>query len=363
MAFNASEIATIQAGGVSYSAWTRIEVERTWGSFYTTADFEAIEPSAIGQAITAAQIMPGTAVTITLGGQLAVTGQAYLRAVAYDKEAHDVKIGVYGTGNAAMNTTVTNAPGEYKNQTLQQIASAVLVPVGITPIVIGPNGAKLFALVHEQPGELRGAMLERLARMRGMQITDDQHGNVIFNQLSSTVGTAATFVEGGNIVRGRIIMQAPYGSAMIAVEGQDVGGSSTNMAGVLASQPSASAAGINIFQNPPKNRTVVAEHPGDTIDMQMRLGHQLTLEGLTILEATLTVSGWFAPSGQLWLNLVQGPTAATLNSQMLIPADVKQPPLLIKKVRSYQSSEEGTMTDVTIALRVTGGAMITNFQN
>jgi hypothetical protein len=68
--------------------------------------------------------------------------------------------------------------------------------------------------------------------------------------------------------------------------------------------------------------------------------------GMLTLEVMVTVDGWFSPNGQLWINLV--PSTATLRSQMLIPLSLKNPPLFIKRVRSFQNNEEGTGTNITL---------------
>jgi prophage tail gpP-like protein len=366
MSFNPLEIATVTVAGVQYREFTRIEAEREFPAIWSYCTFDAIEPSTMqgGHAmpISALQIMAGAKAQVTLGGQLAVTGEVDIRSVDYTKDSHNIKIRVASNTQAALHQSVKAAPGEYKHQSLQQIASAVLAPINIKALV-GPGAEKPFPVVRENPGESVAEFIERLARHRGMHITDDANGNLLFDTLSTT-GGSADFVEGGNIIRAHLHIKSTFGTLQMEGKGQPQASTDTNIASIPNAESVASRAGAHLLPNSIPYRQIIAEMPADSADLQMRLGHQVSLDSMELLEATISVSGWFSPSGQLWMNLVTSPpTAATLKSQMLIPLDMAMPPLFIKKARHYQSNEEGTMTDVTIAIMKTviggGGAFFT----
>src|ERR1035437_1764094 len=231
MSFNPQQIAAINVGGVSMTQWVRVDVEREWGTTWSFANFEAVEAAAMRQPIMMPQAMPEAApATVTLGGQLAISGKVYRRSVDYTKDSHDVQIGIWSNTRVATDQSVKAAPGEYVNQTLPQIANAVLAPIGIKAIVAPGVGASLpFPVVRETPGESVIEFVERLARHRGMHLSDDQNGNLHFNPLTSPTGGGADFVEGGNIIRGHILIQSEYATVKMDVKGQPAATSATNL--------------------------------------------------------------------------------------------------------------------------------------
>jgi prophage tail gpP-like protein len=354
MSFNPQQIAAINVGGVSMTQWVRVDVEREWGTTWSFANFEAVEAAAMRQPIMMPQAMPEAApATVTLGGQLAISGKVYRRAVDYTKDSHNVQIGIWSGTRLATDQSVKAAPGEYVNQTLTQVTNAVLAPIGLKAVVAAGPGASLpFPVVRETPGETVIEFVERLARHRGMHISDDQSGNTLhFNPLTLPSGGGADFVEGGNIIRGRILIQSEYATAKVETKSQPPATSKTNTASIPNAEAVATGQGAaNVgVTNPTPYRLIVAELPSNQQELALRLGHQVVLDQMKTCMVTVTVDGWFDPNGQLWLNKIGNEmTKATLKSPMLVPTDVGQPTWFVKRVRSYQSNQEGTMTDITI---------------
>jgi hypothetical protein len=87
-----------------------------------------------------------------------------LRQAAYDSTSHAVQIGIASKAQVIMPSTVQAKPGQYKQQTIQQIGSAAFGSVGVGFNGIGsPSGAdQPFQRVSEQVGETFYGFIERL---------------------------------------------------------------------------------------------------------------------------------------------------------------------------------------------------------
>jgi prophage tail gpP-like protein len=350
---NPALIATVVAGGQTYSAWESIEIERRYDDVIshmrlTVAEFINGPYSNIATRLlgttpgtwSSVQLMPGTPAQGYLAGQLAITGQVCVRQAAYDKESHGVQIVVASSTQPLIPSTVDNNPGQYSNQTWQQLASAVAGKVGVNVKLLSGTD-KVFPRVSETPGETRLQFIERLARMRNLYLRDDQSGNLIATQgVGSTAPTA--LVEGGNIKKAQIVFRNDeYGNPAKTILA-NIGGSSTGTGMGPARDIIATVTSPNMPTNTPQ--TVPGEEPGDQIDAQMRAARQAAWNLATYINGSITVFGWLLSDASLWINQVGN--LVPIYSPMLAPV---QPLILaIKGVVHRQSNQEGTETVIEV---------------
>jgi prophage tail gpP-like protein len=142
---NPLEVCTITAGGTKYNIWETVEVTRS-------IDDRAIdhclltvaENSQLATSLSNIKLAPGDQVSVALAGQNVMNGVVYLRQVAYDGHQHAVQIGISSKAQSLIASTVDANPGQYINQTCQQIASAICSKVGVSFSIDGnPPGAPL----------------------------------------------------------------------------------------------------------------------------------------------------------------------------------------------------------------------------
>jgi hypothetical protein len=88
--------------------------------------------------------------------------------------------------------------------------------------------------------------------------------------------------------------------------------------------------------------------PGDQQDATFAAQMSKQLEQLQEVEATIVVPGWFAPSGNLWIQHLRAPV--TINSPMLLPPAYNPFTLLIRGVKHLQSSAGGTTTELDLCI-------------
>src|SRR5262245_5092176 len=92
------EIATLGVQGILFTDWTSIRVESRVSEPYPTFMFECTEETPVPLQRVALQFLPGDAVTVYLGGQIALKGYIDERHVAYDARNHAVRL--QGSGDS-----------------------------------------------------------------------------------------------------------------------------------------------------------------------------------------------------------------------------------------------------------------------
>lgn len=339
MAFNAQETAAING----FATWKSIEVSRIVTEPVSYLKFDGVEPMVNG-AIVGQQLMLGNRVKATLGGQQVFDGYVTIRQAFYDSKNRGVQLVAASRPRDAVTATVKSTPGQYRNQTVQQMCSAVCGPIGLSVSVLANNVT--FPRVSEQPGETIMAFMQRLARHANLHAWDDANGNLYFGNFSGG-STGATLTEGGNILAARFHADDQWADAVVNGLGQNVGGSASNVAGTDAAQVKATVANPGFMGGGvARQATIIADLPVTPAILNLRAQHEVELMNIDQLDIRVTVQGWFAPSGSLWLLLLKGGTPTiSLNSPSLYPGTIS---LKLKGVRSMQNDKEGTTSELIL---------------
>jgi prophage tail gpP-like protein len=333
------EICTVTANGQTYNIWETVEVHKSAEDVIDHCMLTVSEISTGGTSLSSLKLAPGDAASVTLGGVKALNGNVYLRQAAYDANTHAVQIGIASKAQNIMRTTVDTTPGQYLNQTIQQIGSACFGKVGVGFNVVGsPSGADLpFPRVSERPGQMRFAFIENLCRMRNLHMIDDGQGNI--TAFRGAQGSSAPLQEGVNILKARLLLKADE-----YVE--DITGLAQMFKmGAPGAQISANATVSNpVGANRVGGSKFVAEDVADQATLQMRVNQEVDHVNYRTVDGVITVQGWFMTAGDIWMNHVR--QSVTVNSPMLIPGGFGS--FIIKEVIHRQSSAEGTTTDILI---------------
>jgi len=335
------EICTVTAAGIKYNNWETIEVRRAVHPY--TIDHCMLTVSEVSTVnaggLSALKLAPGDTATVTLGGIKVMDGYVYLRQAAYDANTHAVQIGICSRAQAIMRTSVDGAPGQYIQQTIQQIGSACFGKVGVNFKVIGnpPGADMIFDRISEAIGQTRFSFIENLCRLTNLHMIDDGNGGI--NAFRGPQGHVAPLQEGGNILKARLLLSADEYVADIA------GLSQTPRRGAPGAQQKATAKVNNpVGANLGGNFSFPAENAATKIALQMRVNHQVDYVNFKTVDGAVTVQGWFLANGDLWMNHVNN--TVTVNSPMLIPGNTGR--FIIKEIVHRQSSVEGTTTDIML---------------
>jgi prophage tail gpP-like protein len=331
-----TEICVVTAGGQKYDIWETVECTHSVDDVIDHAMLTVAENSTGAKKISDLKLKPGDRASVTLAGQKVLDGLVYLRQAAFDGPSHAVQIGIVSLSQAVTVSTVKAKPGQYINQTLQQIGSAVFGEEGIS-LTLKSDASEPFPRVSVHVGESKFAFIERLSRMRNIHLVDDGSNGIV--GFRGPMGFAGSVLqEGRNIKRARLLLKINEYTEDIDIFGQDAGndtsGANSNVKG------SAKANG------PPIGRYtgLIAEEMGSKLAMQLRSNHEADWKNYSEVDGDVTTQGWLDDQGSLWWNSREKVIAVI--SPMLIPQD--QMAFMIKGIVHRQNSTDGTTTDILL---------------
>jgi prophage tail gpP-like protein len=289
----------VPSGGVSEGAYTRCELSVT----------EKLDG---GQTFSALQIKPGDRATVILAGKLVCSGFVTQRQAAYDAQNHTVLIIVESQVSDLVDATIGLKESEFRDYPLKQIVDKIIKPFGIQSQVTGQssNFDKKFKETNLHPGESVIDAIERLARMRQMQVHDDENGNLVL--ANGPQGQGGDLVEGKNILSANCLIENRSAFSKVGVLGQQRGDDQTD--DEKARKPAGSA-DTSTTTGVQRHRplTIWAEHQGDSDDMAKRAQYEAAMRLATMIQARIMVQGWLQSSGDLW----KIRSLVTVNSPML----------------------------------------------
>jgi prophage tail gpP-like protein len=348
------EICTVIAGGSEYKFWKEVEIVRDLNNWVSTATLVVAEISGSGaQGWASVRLPPGVPAQVALAGQLVISGFIGVRQVSYDGNNHAVRFTIQSKVADLVKATLDMPPGQFKNQTLQQLASAAAGKFGVSfALKSAVDGAeKVFERVSIHMGESPFQFINRLAQMRNVHIFDNEQGNLV--GIRGGGGSAGELTEGVNILSAEMVWSTDTTVDKFAADadlhGNDAHWSDKARAtGAEATNPNPSKPGMaQIIQR------IIAPMPGDTKDAQMFANHAVDLNAAVDFYVNVTVRGWQRNGGNVWLKEVGN--LITLNSPMLLPQNSAE--LGIQMVTCRQSDATGTTSTLNLVrpTRLGGG--------
>lgn len=296
---NASETAVLSVGGRAYSGWTSVMVRRVYGGACSDFEFTAAEPLDSGATdFSNWKISPGDQCTITLAGILAFTGYVFARQGSFNATQHGLMVtGRSLTADAVDSSAPVNG-GQYKGYTFQALASALAKQAGVNLVVNGssPDLSRVFPQFSIAYGETVFQAVERLARLRGLHITDDAKGNWIADAFDPKTASQAQLVEGQNLLEARATIDGSRSFNIVNIVSQRPGDDQTN--GTPARDVSATLTNTNARSS--RRLIMVMEEPGSPQDAVTRANHETAYNATDLVDCHCVVQGWQSVSGTLW---------------------------------------------------------------
>jgi len=337
-------IATVIVNGVEYTNWESVQMEADAGQYpIRTMTLVTAEMNQPFDSWTSMKLAPNDLAQGYLAGIQVINGIVAVRQASIEANRHLVQIVVMSSTQGLQVSTVDGNPGQYVNATLEQIVNSVCSKVGVSFSLDGSaSGAdKPFPRVSEHAGETRFNFIDRLCQMRDVWLRDDEFGTLIgFRDSSGTSG--ALLVEGQNIISGRVIMRNDYAVSQLTSVGQHPGEQSDNAAGDETRDSSATV--TNPGMPFPRPAVVPTPEPADSQDAAMFANHAMTENLFSMLEAEFVVPGWFAPTNQLWIDMLTNDIQ--VYSPSLFPDNYMT--LRIMGVVHSQDSQRGSTTTIRL---------------
>lgn len=129
------------------------------------------------------------AAELYIGNNLMATGKLYHITPKVNASGTVVTLEFFSK-TADIVDSMLKPPYEYSSVSLQNVANTIIPPFGVKAIFDIKSTTK-FDSVTAKNTETAGAFLQRLATQRGLLVTDDENGNVVFTQAATSKSICA----------------------------------------------------------------------------------------------------------------------------------------------------------------------------
>ncbi len=314
-----------------FSGWEEIEIKLGIEQICGTFQLDVTERWP-GQD-TPTPILPGNSCEVLLDGQTMITGYVDYTEPSYDDTSHAVSITGRDKTLDLVDCSAIHKSGQWRNRSLDQIASDICKPFGIKVIKLVDVGDP-FSTFNIQEGERAFEALDRMARMRAVLLMSDGLGNLLITRAGQN-SIATELVEGVNIKRGSGKFSWKERFSHYVVKGQHRG--TDGEPADNARGPSAAADDTVIDRYRPL--VVLAEDQGHIASLKQRAEWEKNVRLGRANRATITVQGWKHADG-LWL-----PNSLVHLRSPKLYADLD---LLIAQVTYKKKRSTGTTTDLEL---------------
>lgn len=336
---NANETVVLTVAGKNYTGWTSVMVRRVYGGACSDFELAVAQPIDTGSAdFSSWKISNGDQCTITLAGILAFTGYVFVRQGSFNAKQHGLMVtGRSLTADAVDSSAPVNG-GQYKGYTFQALATSLAKQAGVNLIINGssPDLSRTFPQFSIAYGETVFSAVERLARLRGLHITDDAKGNWIADIFDPKASSQGQLVEGSNLIEARATIDGSRSFNIVNIVSQRPGNDQTN--GTPARDVSATL--TNSSARPARRLIMVMEQTGSPQDAVTRANHETSYNATDIVDCHCTVQGWQSAPGTLW--------DTGKNYAVKSPLLDLDRTLSSRQVIYRQSSESGSRTEIDL---------------
>lgn len=335
-----AETAVLTVAGKAYTGWTSVMVRRAYGATASEFEFTAAEPLDTGDTnFSNWRIAPGDKCTVTLAGILAFTGYVFVRQGSFNARQKGLMVtGRSYTADAVDSSAPVNGGGQYKGYGFRALATALASSVGVNLVIKGssPSLAMPFPSFVIGRGETVFSAVDRLARMRGLHLTDDANGNWVASVFDPKAPQQGQLIEGQNLLEARGSIDGSNAFHITNVAAQRPGNDQTW--GQACRDNSATVTNPAVRSG--RVRMIIMEEPGSPQDCANRANYETAWNATNIVDVHAVVQGWQSAPGALW--------EAGLNYAVKSPMlDIEQT-LAARQVTYRQSLEGGSRTEIDL---------------
>lgn len=284
---------TLTADGSDYSGWKSVEI--TPGLEDQARSFNlSITWKWPGQDV-GRPIREGAKCQIRIGDDLVLTGWAFASPVDYDDKQITMSISGRSLTADLVDSAAINEPGQWNNQSVLSIVTALAAPYNIKVRSEIPESAKLSDHTIE-PGETVFESIDRLLTLFRVFSTDDATGVVVLARPGSEGRAFDNLEVGKNILTGSAGLDFSAVFSEYRVLGQKTG--TDEEFGADAAEVSATVTDDRVT----RRRVMVIQQSGQLTQelAQARANWESVTRMGKALTTTYTVQGWRQTNGALW---------------------------------------------------------------
>ncbi|MEM7746074.1 MAG: phage baseplate assembly protein [Pseudomonadota bacterium] len=277
--------------GQDYAGWMGVKVKRALEE--ASASFELELTNRWPGSGDRRDLREHTPCALRLDGKTVIRGVIDKVAPRYSAATHVVKVGGRSLTGQLVDCSCIIPTGQLRGLSLAAIARRVAEPFGIEVVDLAGD-TRPFPRVQVEQGETIFEVLERLARQRGVFLTDDAEGRLIIRRRSTDLQGALEL--GKNVLEAEAEFGGRDQYSEYTVKGQLEGADQWDGA------TSARGSGRAVDASVPIHRPliVLAERQGDGISLGDRARHEAALRRGRARRWTYTIQSWLRPDGALW---------------------------------------------------------------
>lgn len=324
----------LSAGGQDLAGWTDVEV--IVGIEICPAVFRIAMTERTSETSGAVVVKPGDPCTVKIGGDLVITGYVDRYRPSITGEFHGIEILGRSKSQDMVDCAAEWDGGQIKGSSVLQIAQKLAKPYGIQvkgDVDTGPPLPQFNLTIGESPY----AIVERLARYRGLIIYDQSDGSMVLAQAGKDK-MGSGFKQGENIQRGvaEYSMDGRFSEIEAFITAVDTFSDLGSQGNLLAT---AKDPGV------PRHRLRVVISEGGALGndvAEKRAKWEVARRAGRSYSATIVCDSWRDSAGKLW----------TPNATVPIDAPALKLPKgtvwVISQVSFRRNQREGTLAEVTV---------------
>lgn len=286
----------------------------------------------------------GLPLALSIDGHVVVSG--YLDKVTHKMGADSAQVTVQGrdkTGDL-VDCSAVYPGGQWRNRTLQQIAQDLCAPFGVAVRweVDDPEAAKPFTSFTLELSETVADVLSRAARHRGVLVTSNTAGDLVFTQADKSA--TDTLRLGDNLLSADYTEDWRDRFSQYLIKGHGGGGGKAGDAktNALRAAPKGESDDAAIHRYRPK--VILADSKITPATARARALRESRRALAKSENFTAVVRGWFRENGELWqTNLLTKVIAPRLS--------MESRDLLISQVKFDLDADKGERTTLTLTPR------------
>ncbi|MEX2630034.1 MAG: hypothetical protein WD341_08860 [Tistlia sp.] len=284
----------LNVGGTEHGGWKSLAVTRSLeelaGSFDLTVS-DRWPGSTAGK-----RIAPGDACTVSLGGELLVSGYVDDVRPRIDADSHEVAFKGRDRTADLVDCSPALEPGEWRNLQLTQLVAAIAEPFGIA-VTSQVSVGEPFATFRLEQGETAFEAIDRAARQRKVLATSDGAGGLVLTRAGAGARAAVALRVGDNVLSGEAVYSQRDRFSTYVIKGQQPGDDAWGE--TTAAHVRAEARDPGIRRHRPM--TLIADQPGGEASQQARVEWEARTRAARGRRVEISVQGWRqGEAGPLW---------------------------------------------------------------
>ncbi len=327
-------------GGSIFSGWLTVSVRRSLEHLAGSFELGLMLP---GERIPSA-LRTGQSLTLRINGQTVISGWLDQVSQRISATRHQISISGRDKTGDLVDCAAIHPGSQWRNRTLAQIAADLCAPFGIAVRwqVNDDTAARPFSSFTLENSETVADALTRAARHRGVLVTSNADGDLVFTQAGSQ--QTDRLVLGDNLLdadyntdwRGR------YSEYRVRGHGRGGGKRGDSESAARLAAPVGVISDEQIGRYRPK--IILADQQTDITGARQRALREMRRAIARSERFSATVRGWFRDDGRLWdVNLLTGVSALRFG--------IEQTELLVCQVEFLLDEHNGEVTRLVLAPR------------